>query len=528
MTDTTRTIVKSFKSFFLGTSFSRISGLFRDVSMAFFFGSSPFIAIFMVAYRFANLFRRLFGESSLSSSFIPHYESLRAQNFEKSSKFYRDLFFTMLFLLVPLIVFSEIFLFSISKYFINTQIITLTSIMLPSLLFICLYALNSAFLQCHKNYFVSSIAPAFFNIIWILTVLTFKNFEPSKFVYILSFAVVVAFLFQFLTTTIPSCTILLNDLSIKNFFKPHPFSKEIKKLTKPILLSILGIGAVQINSALDSLFAIYADKSGPAYLWYAIRLYQLPIALFGIAIASAILPPLTRAYRQDNFDNFKTFFNLAIKKSFFFMSFCCFGIFCLAPSAINLIYGRGAFGLTSFLNTTYCLFGYAIGLIFASFVMIIASSFYAKKEYFIPTLAAILSVVLNILLNSIFIFYFNLKSSSVAISTSISSALNFFVLLYFLNKKYKNIFEKDVLKSVLTAAFSAAFAFALTIIFGYYLKDQSILFLLNKSFILENSFIKMFLSFFSLFSIYLLSFVGCSYILRSKELFLLLKKDVNM
>ena len=529
--DTSNSITKSFKSFFLGTFFSRISGLLRDVLTAFFFGTSPHIAAFMVAYRFANLFRRLIGEASFQAGFVPHYENLRLEDSKKASFFYRDLFFSVAVFLAILITISQIALFSFaytfSNFNSNKEIISLIQIMLFGLIFICLYALNSSFLQCHRNYFLPAIAPMAFNLIWIFSCITFRNFLDEKFVYVLAIAIVFAFFFQYFTTAFSSFKIISKDLKISEILKPKLFTKDIKKLIKPISLSILGIGAVQINSALDAGFAIFAEKSGPAYLWYAIRVYQLPLALFGIAISSAILPPLARAYKLDDFQNFKNFLNLAFLKSFSLMLISSFALILIGPSLINLLFARGAFKLDAIVNASYSLFGYSIGLLFATFVMIISQAFYAKKEYFIPTIASISSVLLNILLNSIFIFVFHMKSASVAIATSISAILNFLILNYFLKKKFvklgtsKNlikIYEKDIFKKFFKIFISLISASAFTILIGYFMKNQSINFLLNKDFVFPTNFLDKLYSFFVISTIYLTSTFFFAYIFKAEEI----------
>ncbi|MBN2479336.1 MAG: murein biosynthesis integral membrane protein MurJ [Parachlamydiales bacterium] len=521
MTDTTKTIASSFRNFFLGTFLSRITGLLRDVSMAVFFGSSSQIASFMVAYRFANLFRRLFAESSLNASFIPHYEAIRMQDKKEASIFFRDLFFTLFFLLLFIAIFFEGSLIFINKSFFQNDIINLTILMFPGLIFICLYALSSSILQCHKKFFLPSVAPVFFNIVWISTVIAFRKLNASQFVYTLAFFVVLAFFMQYLATFFSSKKIIFENLSIKEFFRFKLFSKDIKKLFKPIFLSIIGIGAVQINSAFDSIFSKIADSSGPAYLWYAIRIYQLPIALFGISLSSAILPPLTRSYKIGDLENFKKFLNVAFKKSFSLMLICTVGIFLIGPSLVNLIFGRGRFDLISFVNTTMCVFAYGSGLVFASFVMIISSSFYAKKQYFIPSLAAILSVILNILLNAVFVFVFDLKSISIAISTSIAAFFNFLILNYFLLKKFKDIYQKDLFFSFVKVFFTVLFAGILTFYIGYYIKDFGILFLLKKSYILPKSFFSQLASFLKMSSIYLLCLISFSYLLKTKDILFL-------
>ncbi|NGX49166.1 MAG: Lipid II flippase MurJ [Candidatus Anoxychlamydiales bacterium] len=525
--DTSNSITKSFKSFFLGTFFSRISGLLRDVLTAFFFGASPHIAAFMVSYRFANLFRRLIGEASFQAGFVPHYENLRLEGSKKASFFYRDLFFSVAVFLAVLITISQVALFTFAKFTSNKEIISLTQIMLFGLIFICLYALNSSFLQCHRSYFLPSIAPMAFNLTWIFSCIAFRNLIDEKFVYVLAIAIVFAFFFQYFATAFSSFKIISKDLKISEILKPKLFTPDIKKLVKPIMLSILGIGAVQINSALDAAFAIFAEKSGPAYLWYAIRIYQLPLALFGIAISSAILPPLARAYKLDDFQNFKKFLNLAFLKSFSLMLISSFALILIGPTLINLLFARGAFKLDAIINTSYSLFGYSIGLLFATFVMIISQAFYAKKEYLIPTIASISSVLLNILLNSVFIFVFHMKSASVAIATSLSAILNFLILNYYLKKKFTKfgtsenlikIYEKDIYKRFFKISISLISASILTILVGYFMKNPSIYFLLNKDFVFPTSFLDKFYSFFIISTIYLTSTFFFAYIFKVKEI----------
>jgi len=528
--DTSSSIIKSFKNFFLGTFFSRISGFLRDISMAFFFGASPHIASFMVAYRFANLFRRLLGDASFQAGFIPYYESLKIENKKNSALFFRDLFFSLCILLFGIIIASEIGLFIASKIVGDTQIIYLTQIMLVGLVFICLYALNSSFLQCNRNYFLPSVSPVAFNIIWIGAVLVFRNLIDEKFVFVLSIAIVLAFLMQYLTTAPASLKIILQDLSIKELFQAKIFTKEIKKLIRPIFLAIVGIGAVQINSALDAIFAKLCQAKGPAYLWYAIRLYQLPLALFGIALSSAVLPPLARAYKNDNYADFKNFLNLSLRRSSGLMIPSTIGLIILGPSLVNLIFTRGAFLEDALINTSFCLIGYAMGLSFSSFVMIIASAFYAKKEYKVPTTAAIFSVAFNIVLNSIFIFVFNMKSLSIAIATSLSSILNFMILSYFLNKIFRNIFEKETYFSFFKVLTCSLLAAVITISVGFLIKDSSILFLLHQSMFFPKGFLGKLNSFFILSSIYVLSIFICAYISKTKEIteIILNRKNANL
>ncbi|NGX56453.1 MAG: Lipid II flippase MurJ [Candidatus Anoxychlamydiales bacterium] len=524
--DSSKTILQSFKSFFIGTLFTRVLGMLRDVSLAWVFGASIEIASFMVAFRLSNLFRRLFGESSMQSSFSPYFETLRIEDKKKAAFFYRDLLFSLLFILVSIVVIFEIVLFYFMKnnIFSNfTSVFSYTSLMLPGLIFICLYGLDMALLQCEKKYFLPAISPSIFNIVTLITVFLIKDMPKGDGIKILSISVSFSFLLQYLVNARVSFKILSKDINFKSWFQFNLFSKEIKKLIAPIFLSILGIASTQLNSALDVIFAKIADPQSPAYLWYSIRLYQLPLSLFAIGVSQAILPPLTRAFISNDQNQFKNFFNLAIKKSYTLLVPITVGIFILGLPSINLIFNRGSFDNITLIQTNKCLSAYSISLVFSSFIFIIASSFYAKKKYLYPTIASIISIGVNIFLNSIFIFVFNMKASSIALATSISSIINFLILLYFLKKEKKDLFEQKLLKSFFTVFNVSIFAFFITAIFGYLFKDPNILYLLNKQVSFSRNFLSQITSLLSLTSMYFSAVFLISLVTKQKDILNIVK-----
>lgn len=163
------------KRFFAGTLLSRVSGGIRDVVMAICFGGCPEIGAFMVAYRLTNLFRRLLGEGNLASGFVPHFESLQREDPKRALQFYRDSAFSFLAILIASVLILEGVLWGL-LFFVSpdwSEIIFLAMWMAPGLIFICLYALNGAFLQCQRSFFVFAAAPVFFNFCWIAMALLF-------------------------------------------------------------------------------------------------------------------------------------------------------------------------------------------------------------------------------------------------------------------------------------------------------------------------------------------------------------------
>jgi len=452
MQDTKKRILFSAKSFFYGTLLSRFGGLFRDMAMAALFGSGPKIASFMIAFRFAHLFRRLLGESTMNLGFIPHFESLRKEDEKRSIGFFRDFFFSLSLILILCIVVVQVLL-TLFPGGEMAEAFRLTKLILPALFFVCLYGLSGSFLQCYRYFFIPAFAPVLFNAIWIVSLFFINDFAS------LCIVIVFGMLVQWLLPFYQTQRIVFKHISLKEWFQPKIFSPEVKRLFKSIGFAMIGISAIQINTASDAFFAHFADKSGPAYLWYAMRLQQVPIALFGIALAGAVLPPLVRAVKDNDTTRFRLFFSDAVKKSWALMFSSLVGILAISDVVINLLYGRGAFTHDALIHTSYCLHGYAFALPLVSLILIFSNSFYAIKDYKIPTIAAIISVLANFLFNSLFVFVFHWKAYSIAIATSLSALVQAAILYAALARKAKSmLFSKEELISFLKVFISATLA----------------------------------------------------------------------
>ncbi len=428
MKDSKQEISSSVKRFFSGTTISRITGLGREVSMAALFGTTPAVAAFWMAFRFSHLLRRLFGEGALHTAFIPHYEQLRAENPQAASRFFYDLTLGLSAILCVIVLIAE----TILGYFLlfgaaYHDIIRLTMMLLPAILFICLFALNSALLNCERSYFLPSFAPSIFNLIWIGAVVCFCRLESGLAMERLAMVVVAAFAIQWLLTVPRVIKIVSRGESQKGF---HP--RSFFAILKPFLLGMLGVAAVQINSAADVLFARAANPEGPAFLWYALRLQQLPLALFGVALASALFPPISRAINNRAYDRYHEFLNFALQRAISWMLPITFAIFSLGFASVNLIYGHGQFTKEATLTTAWCLMAYGLALVPMTVTMLFAAAFYALKNYKTPAIFASLSVVLNVGLNALFVYVFHWGAISVALATSISSGVNALLLVWIL------------------------------------------------------------------------------------------------
>jgi putative peptidoglycan lipid II flippase len=513
--DTAHSILRSAKHFFAGTTLSRLSGLLRDMTMAFCFGAAPEIAAFMVAYRLANLLRRLVGEGNLQSGFVPHFEMLRAKSPKAAFAFYRDSAYSLLAGLLALImaVMGVLWFMLGSLPPAWREIATLALWMAPGLLFICLSALNGALLQCQKKYFSSAIAPVLFNAVWIFCALFAARFSLPEAVRLLSIGVTLSFAAQWGATASTTRKEVRVHLDWREWLRPRFFSPDWKKIMRPMALGAVGIGAMQINSALDAIFARIADPSGPTFLWYAIRVQQLPLALFGIALSGALLPPLSRAMQDGDLDSYRGLLSSSLRHAAALMVPCSLGLFTLGASGLNLLYGRGHFSPADLQETLLCLWAYGLGLVPASFVLLLAAGSYAKKSYGSPTAASLLSVAMNILLNAMLVFGFHWGAVSIALATSVSAWLNCALLMRGQNLRvgFWAYLAKLTVASILACSCSLAC--------GAWLGDGTLAICEGESFSFTRRTLPQIVQFGGMGSVYLASFLGCARIFRLHEIF---------
>lgn len=475
--DTPKTVSRSTFAFLSGTFLSRLSGLGRDTTMAFAFGSHPALAAFMVAFRFSNLIRRLFGEGPMASGFIPYFEQMRAASAVDGAKFFRDLFCSLTLFLILVIGGIEGILCAILAWGNlqpdNAQILYLTILMMPGILFICLYGLSSALLQCERKFFLTGFAPVAFNVVWMGMVLFLKGRAPSDAVVPLSLAIIVAFFLQWGLLAPQTFGLMKRSLQWKECFTPKLFSPILRTMLKPLLLGMIGVAAVQINTTLDAIFARFASLEGPAYLWYAIRVQQVPLALFGIAISAALLPPLARALKSGAHDQYLRLLRFAIRRGFSLIFPCTLGIFVLGIAGINFLYGHGDFSGEATYHTGICLWGYGLGLLPMVLVLLLAPAFYADKEFGAPMKGTVAAVVLNVLLNAFFVFVLNWGAFSVAVATSLAAWFNYFYLSFKLSKRIgEPLCDKAVFSSFAKTGAATVIAATATLFVGAFFADD--------------------------------------------------------
>ncbi len=310
-------LLKSTGTFGFYTIISRLLGYLRDILIAIFLGTGLLADAFFVAFRIPNTFRRLFSEGTFNAAFVPSYASEMVRGKKQSNKFANEIFNLLLIslLLITLVVqiFMPAFVSLIAPGFVSDidkmeMAITLTRITFPFLLFICLASFFAAILNSHNKFAAASGAPIILNIVLVL-VLLFSSSLGDTLVFYLSYGVSLAGLLQllFLYKFVRKHYSLSINIKIR-------ITKKVKIFFKKLLPSIFSSGVTQINILVGTIIASF-QASAVSYLYYADRIYQINLAIAGIAIGVVILPQLSKHIQSNKKDKILLIQNKALELS---------------------------------------------------------------------------------------------------------------------------------------------------------------------------------------------------------------------
>jgi len=428
-------LLKSTGTFSFYTIISRLLGYFRDVLIAIFLGTGLLADAFFVAFRIPNTFRRLFSEGTFNAAFVPSYVSEIVKGKKQSNKFANDifnfLFLSLLFLTLIVQIFMPAFVSIIAPGFVGDTekmeiAINLTRITFPFLFFICLASFFSAILNSHNKFAAASAAPIILNIVLIL-VLMFSRLLDDQLVYYLSYGVSLAgilqllFLYKFVT----------KYYSLKFDFKIKADNK-VKIFFKKLLPSIFSSGVTQINILVGTIIASF-QASAVSYLYYADRIYQINLAIAGIAIGVVVLPQLSKHIKSKKKEKISLIQNKALELSLFLSLPAAIALIIGSEQIISALFGYGSFNKASVINSSLALYYFALGLPAFALIKVFSSFFFANHDTETPFYISLVSVILNIFIS---VYYFGeIGFVIIPIATSISSWFNAIVLFLFLKNK---------------------------------------------------------------------------------------------
>jgi putative peptidoglycan lipid II flippase len=451
----------------LAMGMSRLTGLLREIVMARLFGAGFVYDAFLLGFRIPNLTRDLFAEGALSSAFVPIFTQTLAQKGRKEAAILSNLVATALIIVVGLfclfgIVFTPAWVNLLASGFHQVPgkfelAVKLTRIMFAFLLLVALAAQAMGVLNACNRFAVPALASTFFNIgsVGFGLVLGYVAGPHLGMEPITGMAIGVVFggALQ-LVWQLPS-------LRAEGFrFHPsinwnHPLLRKIFSLMGP---AILGNAAVQINVLVITNFASRIPGNGPvSWLGYSFRFMQLPLGLFGVAIASATLPSISRSAGLGDFDEFRRTLSKSLGMVFLLTIPSSVGLIVLGRAMIGAIYQGGKFSSYDTEQTAIALSCYALGLAGYSALKVLNPAFYALHDAHTPMIVSVLSIAVNYLTASLLFRYTGLGHAGLALSTAVVATFAGVALFVILRKRIGGIYGRNLMESFWKITAASAF-----------------------------------------------------------------------
>jgi putative peptidoglycan lipid II flippase len=449
----TDSVVRSAGIVSIAVASSRLTGLVREVLLAAMFGAGAVFDAFRIGFTIPNLTRDLFAEGALSAAFIPIFTQYLASKPREQARALANLVATALIIIVGAIcvagiALSPVLVSIVAPGFKETPAkfelaVTMTRIMFPFLLLVALSAEAMGILNACGRFGVPAMASTFFNIGSVIAGVLlgvvagpWLGIEP---IIGMAYGVVIGGGIQLLSQ-VPS----LHKAGFR--FRPqfdlsHPGLRQIFTLMGP---AILGNAAVQINVTVNNNFASrLEDPHGPvSWLSYAFRFMQLPLGIFGVAIASATLPSISRSAAAENFDEFRQTLSRSLGLVFVLTIPSAVGLALLGDAMVGAVYQMGEFTATDTHQTARALACYAVGLVGYSAVKVLNPAFYALQDAHTPMYVSFASIAVNIAMVISLLNVAGLGHEGLALSTSLVAVFSSVALFIIMRNRVGGIYGR--------------------------------------------------------------------------------------
>lgn len=413
-----------------GILFSRILGFVRDLLTASILGANIYSDIFFIAFKFPNLFRRIFAEGAFTQAFIPAY-SKSNKKIQFSTIVLTQFFAFILLLSIFVTLFASIFTKFIAIGF-DAATIDLAS----PLVSICFYYLPLIFvvtflgaLLQYKNHFATTaFSTALLNIALIVALLLSKDYEQYTITYYLSYGVLIGGLLQ-----VGVHLIAIKRLKIKFFtlqYKKAKSSFKNSKFYNQFYPAVFGSSAAHIAAFIDTWLASFLISGSISYLYYANRVFQLPLALFAIASSVALFPSIAKAIKNKNEVKALQYLQKAFYVLFTLLSLATIIGISFDTFIVELLFQRGAFIQQDTLNTALILSMYLIGLLPFGLAKIFSLWLYSYEKQKLAAKITMISLSWNIIFSLVLIIPFE------AFGLALASSLSGFILLHLTLKEF--------------------------------------------------------------------------------------------
>ena len=418
------------------TMISRILGFVRDMIIARYFGATAGADAFLVAFKIPNFFRRLFAEGAFSQAFVPILSEVKEKQGKEAVKHLIDaLSFRLggILLLVTatgvfgsslwMMVFAPGFMDEPEKFNLAADMLSIT---FPYLLLISLVAFSSAIMNTYNQFAVPAFTPVFLNLVLISFAVWVSPLLDVP-VMALAWGVLAAGVVQLLFH-LPYLYRL--GLLPHPTRQPDPGVSEVKRLIIPALF---GVSVAQINLLVDTILASFLITGSVSWLYYSDRLMEFPLGVFGVALATVVLPGLSKKAANENWQGFQKDIDSALRLVLIIGVPATLGLLLLAEPLIITLFFYGEFTALDVSMSGASLMAYSFGLLGFILVKILAPAFYARKDMKTPVKVAIIALTSNMVMNLILIGPF--AHVGLAAATSISAFINSGLLYWYLTKQ---------------------------------------------------------------------------------------------
>lgn len=458
---------------------SRITGLLRDIVFASFLGTGIIAEAFYVAFRLPNTFRRIFAEGAFTNAFAPFFSSKVKENRLIANNFSAKILVILLSFLIILTLLVEVFMPSIIKIispgFLTdnnkfTLAVTLSRIAFPYVILISVTAFFGSLLNSIGSFWQFSFVSVLLNLIFIFGLFFTKNLYLNIGVYLsylLIFAGVAQVIFvsffcvkKALFPSFKSVFFLRKNNDYSNndnycnfnveFERIEENKKDVILFIKKLIPAVISSGILQINIFVDGIFASFFPGA-ISYLYYSDRIGQFPLSIIGYSLSVAILPFLSIAFKEKNYDEVAVLQQRSFNIAVFFSVPATLIIYALSEQIVSLFYQHGSFTHIDTRIVAIMLSIYAISIPFNILSKIIFSCFYAQKDTKTPMKISIFSLILNVVMNLILIRIIGMYC--VIVSTTMSAILSCIVAILLLKKDKKFYINSSNFKFLIKVVF---------------------------------------------------------------------------
>jgi putative peptidoglycan lipid II flippase len=439
-------MLKSSGSIGAATLSSRVLGMVRDLLFAAFMGTNGVAPAFTYAFMVPNLFRRLLGEGALTAAFIPIFKAKEKNEGEASMWQSANAVISGLLAVTPAIVLLETVIVSLLLLWggwdqQTVLMFRLLRVMFPYMILACLGAIFMGILNARGHFFVPALSPVILNValilsVWLVAPHWGKTMETK--IFALAFGVLAAGVAQ---------AAFQMPAMYREGFRFHWVSPWRDPTTREVVVkmipSAIGVAAFQINTMLTQTLAFGHNKEIVTHFYYAVRLMELPQGVFGLSLATFLLPTLSGLAVEKNFPEFRATLRQGVNYLIFVNLLAAALLFTMAEPIIRLIFEHGKFTAESTQHVSMGLVCLAPGLVSFSLVNMVVRAFYALEDIKTPMRISIFCVAFNFLFTAFFLYCTDLGAGSLGVANSLSSFCNLGLLLFALRKKLRVLEMKE-------------------------------------------------------------------------------------